>query len=176
MTYSLASAQKKKTHFQSVNTFELINGEKGFDIGYQTVNGIRFSNWFSGIGVGVDNYHYNTLPLFADGRWFFGNDKKGFVYGDLGYNFPLKNKPGKEVDYYTYYDSYNFSGGIYTGFGIGFITKLFNQSSLLLSVGHSYKQLKSKIGISPACEECTPYYYDYKYSYGRIILKAGIEF
>ena len=59
-----ASAQKNKIHFRSINSFGLIGGESQVSTAYQTVNGIRFSNWFSGVGVGIDNYQYKTLPLF----------------------------------------------------------------------------------------------------------------
>ncbi|MEO8819764.1 MAG: hypothetical protein ABI267_07875, partial [Ginsengibacter sp.] len=105
-----ASAQKKKIKFNSINTFNLIRGESTVSIGYQTINGFRFSNWYSGIGIGVDKYKDKTLPLFVDVRKFFGTEKKAFVYGDLGYNFSMKNKPGKEIYYYS---SYHFTGGIY---------------------------------------------------------------
>ena len=70
--------------------------------------------------------------------------KKAFFYGDIGYNFPMKNKPGKEV---YYYNTYDFSGGIYTDFGIGFQLSLNKYSSLIFSLGHSYKKLQNKIGI-----------------------------
>ena len=84
-----ATAQKNEIHFQSINSFGLIGGESKVSTAFQMVNGIRFSNWFSGIGIGVDNYLYQTLPLFFDARTYFGSEKKVFVYGDMGYNFPL---------------------------------------------------------------------------------------
>lgn len=163
-------AQKKKIKFNSINTFEMITGESLLSIGFQTVNGIRFSNWFSGIGIGIDYYQYKTLPLFFDGRRYFGSEKKAFVYGDIGYNFPMKNKPRKEMGYY---DTYHFKGGIYTELGIGFKTKLIKKSSLVFSIGQSYKQLQTRVGIVPMCVGCDPYWYNYKLTYGRIIVKAG---
>ncbi|MGN6532900.1 MAG: hypothetical protein ACTHK0_14255 [Ginsengibacter sp.] len=165
------SAQIKKNHFQSVSQFAIVGGESHINTAFQTVNGIKFSNWFSGIGIGIDYYNYKTLPLFFDGRWYLGEDKKGFIYGDIGYNFPVKNKPGKEIGYY---DTYHFAGGIYTDLGIGFKTKFIRKSFLLFSMGYSYKQLKTKVGITPNCEGCQPYFYDFKFAYGTMILKTGI--
>jgi hypothetical protein len=165
------SAQKKKVGFQSINQFAIVGGESHVNTAFQTVNGIKFGNWFSGIGIGMDYYNYKTLPLFFDGRWYFGEDKKGFIYGDIGYNFPMNNKPGKGIGYY---DSYHFTGGIYTDIGIGFKTKVIRKSFLLFSMGYSYKQLKSKVGIMPECVGCQPYLYDYKFGYGTMILKTGI--
>jgi hypothetical protein len=170
-----ASAQKNKIRFHSVNTVELIGGESQSAIGYQTVNGIKFSNWFSGIGVGVDDYRYKTLPLFVDGRWFLGDDKSGFIYGDVGYNFPMKNKPGKEI---YYYDSYHFTGGIYTDIGIGYQVPLYKKSSVLFSLGYSYKKMETKIGVN-ICPFTGPCYVDhskYDFSFNRMILKAGLVF
>ncbi|MGN6298221.1 MAG: hypothetical protein ACTHM7_15635 [Ginsengibacter sp.] len=170
---SALSAQKKKVRFQSINQFAIVGGENHTNTAFQTINGIKFSNWSPGIGTGIDNYRYKTLPLFADARWYFGEDKKAFFYGDLGYNFPLKNKPGKEMGYYT---NYHFKGGIYTELGIGFKTKFIKKSSVVFSVAHSYKQLQTKVGIVPECVGCDTYWYDYKLSYGRLLVKTGIEF
>lgn len=172
---SALSAQNKKVHFQSINQFAIVGGENHVNTAFQTINGIKFSNWFSGIGIGIDNYRYKTLPLFADARWHFGEDKKAFFYGDLGYNFPLKNKPGKEV---YYYNTYDFSGGIYTDLGIGFQLSLNKYSCLIFSLGHSYKKVQNKIGIKVICPgfACPVDYSQYDYKFGRMILKAGLVF
>ncbi|MEO5649571.1 MAG: hypothetical protein ABIR03_06555, partial [Ginsengibacter sp.] len=150
-------------------------GQSPPDLVLETINGIQFSNWFTGIGVGLDNYRYKTLPLFIEGRRYFGDEKKAFVYGGLGYNFPLKNKPGKEV---SFYNSYHFTGGIYTDIGIGFKLSLNKNSSFLFSLGHSYKKIQNKIGVT-ICPFIGPCYMDYsKYDlgFGRMVLKAGFEF
>lgn len=169
------SAQKNKIRFQSINQFAILGGESKMATAFQTVNGFEISNFFSGVGIGVDNYRYKTLPLFVDGRWNFGKEKQGFIYGDIGYNFPMKNKPGKEV---YYYDVYHLTGGIYTGAGIGFYLPLYKKSSLLFSLGYSYKKVKNKIGVN-ICPFAGPCYVDYsKYdlSFGRVMVKAGLVF
>jgi hypothetical protein len=170
-----ANAQKKKIKFDSINQFGIVGGESGMSSAFQTINGIKFSNWFSGIGVGVDNYRYKTLPLFIDGRRYFDDENKAFVYADLGYNFPLKNKPGKEIPYYS---SYDFTGGIYTDIGIGLQFPLNKKSSFLFSIGYSYKKIQNKIGvyICPFIGPCFVDYSKYDLEYGRMVLKAGLEF
>jgi hypothetical protein len=167
------SAQKNKIRFRSINTFGLVGGESKASIAFQSVNGIQFSSWFSGIGVGVDDYRYKTLPLFIDGRWFFGDNKNEFIYGNVGYNFPMKNKPGKEI---WYYDTYHFTGGIYTDIGIGYQVPLYKKSSVLFSLGYSYKQVQTEYGITPLCTGCQPSWYNYKLGLGRIALRTGVEF
>src|SRR5690606_21715186 len=171
ITFS-AFAQEKKYKFRSVNSVGFTLGQSAPGLVLQTVNGITFSDWFAGIGVGYDEYAYKSLPVFADARYYFGDRKRGFLYGNLGYHFPLKNKPKQEI----MYDTYDFEGGLYTDFGIGFKTKFINTSSLLFSIGHSYKRMETYLGIQNECIGCEPYYSIYDYGYGRLMFKAGFEF
>ena len=173
LTTISAPAQNTKFKFHSNNLGGIVAGESKPNVIFQTINGLEFSKWYTGIGVGIDYYNYKTLPLFFDARRFFDKKNKGFIYADLGYNFPLKNKPGKGLGYYN---TYNFKGGLYTDFGIGYKTKFIKKSSLLFSLGQSFKALQTQIGITPACLECQSYLYKYNMGYGRIIIKTGVEF
>jgi hypothetical protein len=168
-------AQKKPVKFQTINLAGIVGGENHVNSAFQTLNGIKFSDLFAGIGFGIDNYRYKTLPLFIDGRWYFGDEKRAFIYGDIGYNFALKNKPGKEI---YYYNTYNFSGGIYTDFGIGYQVSLNKYSSLAFSLGHSFKKFENKIGVINPClvGPCPVDYSRYDYEFGRMMLKAGFVF
>jgi hypothetical protein len=169
------SAQKRKVGFQSVNQFAIVGGESGVNTAFQTVNGIKFSDCFFGIGVGIDYYKYQTLPLYFDGRWYFGEDKRGFIYADVGYDFPMKNKPEKEISYYS---SYHFTGGLYSDLGIGYHVPLYKKSSLSFSLGYSSKELKTKVGSAYQClvAPCPVDYSTYEFSFNRMILKAGLVF
>lgn len=173
-------AQDKKIKFGSINFAGLVMGESSTDLVLQTVNGIAYNNLYSGIGFGIDYYNYNSYPLFFDQRVYFGRDKKAFGYGDLGYNFNAKNKPGKEI---YYYGSYHFSGGVYTDFGVGYKMKFIKKSFFTISCGFSYKEIKDKIGTINPLVDCASGvacplvdYSNYKYGNGRVILKAGIDF
>ena len=168
-------AQNEKVKYQSINLGGITVGESEVNAVFQTINGINFSQWFLGIGIGVDYYQYKTLPLFFDARRFFGRRHKEFLYGNFGYNLPLNNKPGNEI---SYYDSYDFKGGIYTDFGLGIKIKFIKSTSLVFSLGHSYKKLQSKIGtlICPFLGPCYIDYKNYEFGYGRLILKTGLVF
>lgn len=172
-------AQNKKIKFHSINSFGFVIGEHGNDIMLQTVNGVTYKNFYSGIGFGIDYYDYNSYPLFFDQRIYFGKKNKAFVYGDLGYNFNAKNKPGKEI---YYYNSYHFSGSVYTDIGIGYKMKFSKKSSLMLSAGFSYKEISDKVAIviptMVPCPStgCPVDYQTYKYGNGRVVLKAGVDF
>jgi hypothetical protein len=60
-----ASAQKRKIQFQSINQFAIVGGESHINTAFQTINGIKFSNWSSKIGIGIDYYRYKTLRYFS---------------------------------------------------------------------------------------------------------------
>jgi hypothetical protein len=176
-TTAFSSFAQKKIQFHSINTFELISGQSPISTGFQSINGFRFTSWFTGVGIGVDNYNYKTLPLFFDATKFFGIEKRAFLYGDIGYNFPMKDKPGKEISYYS---SYHFTGGTYTDIGIGYQIPLHKKNNLTFSLGYSFKKLESK--TSAISNYYCPYigcpvdYRIYQLSYGRMILKAGLAF
>ena len=170
-----AAAQKEKVKFHSVNAIGLSDGQSGVHLLLQTVNGVAFKNFFSGIGVGADYYQYKSYPLFIDVRGYFGKNNKVFAYGDLGYNFSGKNKPGKEIYYYT---SYRYTSGVYTDIGIGYKMRLTGNSSFLISTGYSYKEINNRVEVVSPClvAPCPVDYDNYKYGNGRIVLKAGVDF
>lgn len=164
-------AQDKKIKFHSINSAGLLIGENGTDLMLQTINGIAYKSYFSGIGFGVDYYQFNSYPLFFDQQVDFGKKKSGFIYGDLGYNFNAKNKPGRDI---YYYNTYHFTGGVFTGLGVGTKIKFDKNNSFLLSIGYSYKELNLKIRTTGPADGVD--YSSYKYGNGRIVLKLGVDF
>ncbi|MDQ6902505.1 MAG: hypothetical protein M3139_05765 [Bacteroidota bacterium] len=172
---NVATAQQHKIHFNSKNNIGISIGQKDIAPLLQTINGISFNKYFFGVGVGIDNYNYKSYPLFIHVRRYFGKDDNVFFFGDLGYNLSGKNKPGKEMGYYTAYD---FSGGIYSDFGIGYRTRFINRSFFTVSAGFTYKEMANKISVMNECfaAPCTVDYSKYKYGNGRVALKAGIDF
>lgn len=169
-----ATAQELRPRFSSAISAGLAAGEDTHELIIESINGIAFSGWFAGVGVGIDYYRYKTLPLFANGKWYFDSLNRAFIYGSLGYSFPLKNKPGREMGNYTGYD---FSGGIYTGAGIGYAFPLGRKSALEFSVGYSYKEVRAStiMHICPFVPPCYDDTYQFELNYGRIAIKAGIR-
>ena len=169
-------AQSKAIKFHSINSIGLIVGEHGSAMMLQSVNGVAYKMFYSGIGFGVDYYKYNSYPLFFDQRVFLDKSRDVFFYGDIGYNFNCRNnKPGNEV----YYSKYHFTGGVYTDIGIGCRIKLKNKSFITFSSGFSYKEMNGKVSDVSPCSSmgaCSVDYSNYKYGNGRVVLKAGIDF
>jgi hypothetical protein len=168
-------AQNNKSEFHSYNFVGVSFGENEANGLIQTVNGIKYTKWFAGIGIGADYYFHRTIPLFIDVQKYLGTKENLFLYADGGYNFSLQNKPSdQEVSYYS---TYKFTGGIYNDIGIGYKIRSNKKNSFVISTGYTYKKLHTKTAtiypcLAPPCPEEVS---NYKLSYGRIVFKAGIE-
>src|SRR5215217_526732 len=87
---SVANAQGSgKIKFGSINSVGWLKGDSRNMVQAQSINGIRYKSFFCGIGVGLDNYYYKTIPVFADIRKnILSRKSTPFVYADLGISFP----------------------------------------------------------------------------------------
>lgn len=142
---------------------------------YQATGGVSHDSYFAGIGAGYDDYRFRTIPLFADGRINFGYKKVGFIYLQAGYNFPVNYQ--SEEEFSKVKD--RLKGGAYLDGGIGFRLWPGRWSRVLLSAGYSRKYMVQEkayaypCGLNPCSEPVTEY--TYRYSFGRIVVKAGWE-
>jgi hypothetical protein len=104
----------------------------------------------------------------------FGDDKKGFVYGDIGYNYFLKDT--RKNDFPNSNVSYKYSGGVYTDIGVGLRASFIKKIKMVVSIGHSYKKIdqSERSTICPFIGPCFENITNYKYSFGRFNLKVGL--
>jgi hypothetical protein len=172
---AVSSAQKKKPQFHSINSAGIIGGESPAAAAYETVNGFAFSSWFAGLGAGIDNYHFKSVPLFLDGRKFFGTGNRVFVLGNVGGNLPVQKRPAKEFEYH---DDYYFQAGFYAAAGIGYRFPFIKKTSLVFNISNSYKSMKAKSIVYTQClvPPCLTNFKDYHYNFYRIMVKAGLMF
>ncbi len=176
-------AQEKKSKdcgcsFSSINQVGLLEGSTGTSFQFQTINGMRFNQWFAGVGIGYDRYRIRSIPLFLDLRWsLFNRPNTPFVYADAGYNFDWPEDRDKD----NWWNS-DFSGGAYYDAGIGYRIGLGKKQGIVFSGGFSFKKIKEKRTTSIWCDfppfcggsgqESTDVY-DFKLR--RISIKAGIQ-
>lgn len=165
---------KNKIHFRSATSVGFVAGEKNNAFVAETVNGIAFSNWSAGVGVGIDLYEINSIPVFADLKYHFGKNKQAFVYGNIGPDLPLKVKSDRKV----WNGSYHYRNGVFAGAGIGYKVLLGKKKFLFFDAGYSYKRMNESgsytiCGIAPPCYT---YYEKYEYNYRRIKFKMGFGF
>ncbi|MFI5156668.1 MAG: hypothetical protein ACHQEM_10805 [Chitinophagales bacterium] len=170
-------AQQNKSQnqwiFHSYNLLGLLEGEAGSAFQLQTVNGVQHGSWFTGLGVGIDNYQFRSVPLFLDIRKFFGKEPAPFfVYGDAGIQYPWVKSSQKML-----YQS-SFSNGFYADAGIGHLHKFGPGLALSFSIGYTYKDA-TETSPSYACPFAGPCYDNatsLSYELNRITLKIGIVF
>lgn len=172
---SFSQQNTAKARLTSIAAVGLVAGESTAKPLFQISGGFSHGRYFSGIGIGMDQYFFNSIPLFADWRVSFGKTRLGFLYANGGYNFPGKIKSrndwwGKTTDRYY--------GGFYMDAGIGYRIKLSNSlHRLLFSAGYSRKTMSNKVGYTYQCvPPCPEDIYTYKYELGRIVAKFSWEF
>jgi len=169
-------AQIKKsanTGWRTITSIGLVAGESNNKPIFQLSGGSVYGRYFTGIGVGYDMYHFNSIPLFADWRMSFGKRRIGFLYANGGYNFPGsyrgENEFSKTKD--------RLKGGFYMDAGMGYRIPLGGLHRLSFSAGYSRKNMSQLKSFVYPCltGDCPEDIHDYKYSFGRIIAKMSWE-
>ena len=175
-----ATAQHKMT-FSSQDYVGLLEGEQGSKFQLQSINGVKYGDWFAGLGTGLDWYYRRSIPLFMS----LNKDllRKGsrnfFIATDVGINFPWR----VDKDYVSGYTIEKSLPGLYWGAGLGYkigIGKM--NDALLVQLGYSYKHLSEK--AKPVYYYFTPINPDPKpdmtnqfdYYLRRLSLKLGWNF
>jgi hypothetical protein len=172
---SFSQGDRSKGRVVTIASVGLAAGESTAKPLFQLSSGLVHGRWFTGIGAGLDQYNFNSVPLFADWRMNFGRTRLGFLYANGGYNFATKNK-GLTDDWFKTTD--RFYGGLYMDAGIGYRIRLSSLHRLLFSAGYSQKNISNKIGYTYPClvPPCTEQVYTYQYNFGRIVTKLSWEF
>lgn len=102
------------------------------------VVGYQINNHFSaGLGIGIEAFHISMMPLFADARYYFLNDRfTPFINLKAGYAFPLEN----QKDYNRNVDLKS-KGGLMGGIELGYIKSLSNSTKFTFSLGYRYQRI-----------------------------------
>ena len=167
---------QEKLKFTSTNYAGLlISGTKN-SFQLQTINGLRYKEFSAGIGVGMDNYYYKSIPVFLHlTRKISIKNFSPFIYTDIGFNLPEDRKAEEEFWETSYY-----SKGLYFDLGIGYSLPLYKKMSMTFALGYSQKHLEEKrerryMGWPGGVIHDLPTEY-YSYAFRRISLKAGLSF
>lgn len=170
-------SQKKSTMikpvFRVIASGGVVVGQKNVSSVFQVVPGVSIKRFYAGTGIGLDDYRFRSIPLFADLRYHFGRREFGFIYADAGYSFPFDVSKTQE----TFKTTDIYKGGFYGDFGLGLRFLSFGKHSFLISAGYSIKNIKNKTGytynwILPATET----FNNYSYSMQRIVSKLSWQF
>jgi hypothetical protein len=171
---AIINGQKTKLNFYSAVQAGILEGEEGSSFQLQSINGIKYKTWATGIGVGLDYYHTRSIPLFLDIRKsIFNSSKSPFVYASGGYHFPWSTT--KDKFGYANLDS---KAGIYYDAGIGYRLPVLKNNSLFFSAGYSLKRFSQEVSYYTYCltGNCPEYRQRFDYSFRRISIRTGLQF
>ena len=165
---------QKKWHYSSHNYAGLLEGDNGSAFQLQTIQGIRNSLWFTGIGTGIDYYYLRSVPIFLSvNRNLSTKNRTPYLSLDGGINMAWLKEDRNQWNDFIRSD---FSPALYWAGGVGYKVGLRNKKdAILLHVGYSYKQLKEKqeqpvFCINPPCPPSVQYF---NYKLNRITMKLG---
>src|SRR5690348_17254089 len=104
LNLQLITIAQSKVKFETNNQIGLLSGSSGNALQLQTINGISYKTVSLGIGIGIDNYYFKTIPLFVDVRKnIFEKKQTPFLYVDAGTNFPEKKQETTAWELTTYH-------------------------------------------------------------------------
>ena len=173
---SLCATAQKKVNFSSQNYAGLLEGEHGSSLQLQTINGLKFSSWFVGLGTGIDWYYRRSIPVFASVNMdFLRKEKRSFyLSGNVGINFPWQTN-----DYYTewgYNETSSYSG-FYWSVGLGYrIGMGKGNDALLFQLGYDYKHVGEKVSYPYMVFESQDPNHHFDYHLRRLSAKVGWSF
>ncbi len=173
--FPFAQTKKEGIKFNSLNSVGMLNGEMTSNFTMQTINGIAYKRFFTGIGVGIDNYGYRTIPVFFDIRKSFGNKPiKPLLFADFGIGFHSKTDQLPEK-WWNGMTNYTIKNSFCGEWGLG-VEKAIGTSSFFVTASYALKKFAYTQNV----------YWDYgpqgttlnrfNLSYNRIVLRMGIRF
>jgi hypothetical protein len=173
---SIASLAQKSYNFHSVNNIGVAWGATGEGFQLQTINGVKWKDISTGIGVGLDYYYGRTLPLFADIRMNISKKRiTPFVFADLGTNLPIVINDPQVSGYKSTYKA-----GLYFDAGAGYQFAISKLMALNISFSYTQKKYKEEREYTGIVIDFPPYDRSIKdqfdYTLRRFSLKAGIAF
>lgn len=166
------TSQPVRLSFSSINQAGILNGEAGAAFVLQSINGVQYKTWFTGIGVGLDFYEFRGIPVFVDVRKDLlkpGKPYMPFVYVDGGIHFTWPEKKDKKPGYDN-----TFNNGPWLDAGVGCKVAVKKGHAFLVSAGYSFKHVKyTRTPPFDITEQrpALPEIYDYKLN--RLSLKLG---
>jgi hypothetical protein len=142
------------------------------------------NGWQVGAGSGFDFYRFRSVPVYAQGRKYFGSKKnKTFLLATAGYNFPaptaLEKNGSRGGDvWWGMAPPKSYSGGFYGEAGGGYAFLNNKGRGLALSFSYIFKSLTETYttstwvgnGQTKPSEEKITYYMN------RLALRVGYKF
>ena len=174
--FSTGLNAQTKLKFQSQNFIGVLGGEKDASFQIQTINGVQYRTWFSGIGTGLDFYFQRSVPLFLSvGKYFSSKTNSPYFSLDGGTNFVWDKSTASKYNWFR--TDGDFSPSLYYGANAGYKIGLRkNKSSILMMLGYSAKRLKEKLASPCLTFPCPDLHESINYEFNRYSFKMGLTF
>jgi hypothetical protein len=176
-----------KWQYQGIVQGGLVTGSTSITFAVQTMQGIQKNNWYTGLGIGYDNYGMPGIPLVLHGqKAFTQKNNKPFVYIQSGIQIPVKTGAWNDKGWMGT-GGYDLKTGFIGELGGGYTIALGKKqkTAFIFNAGYSYKFNKAtytELAWPPYLSSLPPQDYDeyrteqQEYHYRRIMLKAGWMF
>lgn len=161
-------------NFNSIVQLGMLEGSAGSSFQVQTINGIRFGKFSTGVGIGLDKYRFRSVPLFLDVRTDLSKKPNtAFLYGDIGINYPwvVKDNDG-------FWGTKSHDKGIYYDAGAGYKFIVGKKRGLIFSAGYSMKKIRENQFLFTICDfgPCPEMEGErFDFTLKRFSLKAGLQ-
>jgi hypothetical protein len=172
----LCTSAQKKVIFSSQNYAGLLEGQHGSSLQLQTINGVKFNDWFVGLGTGIDWYYRRSIPVFGSVSMdFLKKERRSFyVSGNVGMNFPWQTDNYHNEWGYNETKSY---AGLYWSAGLGYKIGMGKKNdALLIQVGYDYKHVGEKVNNPYVVIESQDPNDHFDYHLRRLSAKVGWSF
>lgn len=141
------------------------------------INGVRYKNWFAGIGVGYEinaNWGWgssgaNTMPLYLDVKYYLFKRKWLFALADVGTNLVVGNEWMQNDDR----NRFKKYAGYYGNVGLGVKTKFCGKTFYSFDVSYNFKQTRYDHHTKSWQDLWTEEFNNFKQQ--RILLRFGLE-
>ncbi len=143
------------------------NNDRNVIFGFQMINGYKLGKrYYPGIGTGIEFYDQAYVPLFADFKYFLGDQRVSpFLRGKAGYTLPVEDPPeqwGSRTDN---------RGGLMFCAGAGTSIRTGTSSTLVISLEYRFQNLTSVY-----TEDWNDEILNLKTQYNRVALRVGFIF
>lgn len=162
---------KSPVLFQSLIQAGFLAGKKESSFEVQSINGLRLKTFYSGIGIGIDDYTFRSIPLFFDLRKdILKTGNSPFIFADAGWQLTWLEDKQKAPTYLN--PEYN--GKAYFNAGAGYKINLLKKNAIVFSAAFSLKKINETENYYCDFVACpvTPLIIN-KYIFRRFSLKAG---
>ena len=116
----------------------LLKGNSQNSNAFLFTNGLSYKSWTAGVGAGIDNYVYRSLPLFIDIKKSFGHHPiQPFINASAGMN--INEAKTSQKFQYDGYPSVNYKNGFYAKAMAGISLPVYKRLRIFVDAGYSYK-------------------------------------